>query len=309
MAGVGALAESSPVDSDVLTAIARVQASVARFSRNDSQDIVQEALVRAVRLGVACDAEPWLRTVARRIAIDNARKAREVASGAGTDYEWLAPADGDPADVAVANETFGVVRKALDAMPARYRDALLAYVEDQETDAVAKRFGISTNATWSLLCRARARLRVELDRVGYAVGAIGFRPQRWQAEAAAGLVAATVAVVAGLSVHPASPPLERPEPVVVESVAHTPPPVPTPASPLPTVAVTLPGVPPVSTVVESVKDIAHYEVTTCGAFADLLPVGVEVTIIDEEEASLTQKFVETLPEPLRVVETDICPRD
>jgi hypothetical protein len=30
----------------------RVEASVARFSRNDSADIVQEALLRAVRHGV-----------------------------------------------------------------------------------------------------------------------------------------------------------------------------------------------------------------------------------------------------------------
>jgi RNA polymerase sigma factor (sigma-70 family) len=150
--------------------IVRVESSVRRFARNDAQDIVQEALTRAVRAGVDCNSEPWLRTVTRRIAIDNSRRVHEIAVGASRELDLLAPSTiGDPEQTAIANEDAGVIRKALATIPPRYREVLLTYAEDAKTSKIADRFGISANASYGLLSRARARLRQELDRVGWAL--------------------------------------------------------------------------------------------------------------------------------------------
>src|SRR5437879_2781806 len=167
------------------TAISNVRGSVARFSRNDSQDIVQEALTRAVAHEVRGNLEPWLRTVSRRIAIDNARKARECAIGTSDEVEKVSRRTaGSPEDVVLNNEGVGLIRRAMRSLPTRYRDALLAYSRDGDNGAVAAHFGLSSNATCSLLSRARARLREELDRVGYAFGGVCLKLQRWHREVA-----------------------------------------------------------------------------------------------------------------------------
>src|SRR5712692_10612458 len=97
----------------VRTTIANVRSSVARFSRDDAHDIAQEAIARAIRHNVGGNLEPWLKTVARRIAIDNARRRREYASGDAADVERLARPDArTPEDVIVNNESVGLIRRA-----------------------------------------------------------------------------------------------------------------------------------------------------------------------------------------------------
>ena len=155
-----------------------VRLSVAHLSRNDAEDIVQEAITRAVRRGIDCDAEPWLRLVARRIATDRSRRAREFASEAADLERVSGTFASSPEDIVVANDSVGVIRRALNALPTRYRDALVTYAQGQDHTQLAERFDISPNATWSLLCRARARLRQELNRVGYAAASVGFRIQQ-----------------------------------------------------------------------------------------------------------------------------------
>jgi hypothetical protein len=100
-----------------------------------------------------------------------------------------------PEDVVICSESVGLIRKAIRSLPLRYRDALVAYSEDRNNSAVAARFGLSTNAATSLLCRARMRLREELDRVGYAAGAIFLKLHRWQHLAATATATAAVCAV------------------------------------------------------------------------------------------------------------------
>ena len=292
----------------VRSAIRRVESSVARFSRNDAPDIVQEALVRAVRHGVECDAEPWLKTVARRIAIDRARAAREVVALSEIEDASTSSIHGDPEAVFLANETLDLVRKALLSMPARYRDALLAYVEDQETGAVARRFGISSSATWTLLCRARARLRKDLDRVGYEAGFFAFRFQRWSEEAATAVATVGVAVGVALSPVPASTPDVPPQPRTTATVAvpaHSPTPVVTSKPKVVASAVeTTPSVLAKPSPVESKDErrVARYELHSC---APLLTIGVKVEVVEEQQ-SLIGGLIKTLPEPLRVIDQPDC---
>src|SRR2546428_10048064 len=87
-----------------------VRASVAGFTRNDSEDYVQEAYARALKHHVGGSLEPWLKTVSRRIAIDHSRRQRELASGGTHDVERLLPPSGHrPEDVVISRENLGLI--------------------------------------------------------------------------------------------------------------------------------------------------------------------------------------------------------
>ena len=289
----------------------RVHSSVARFSRNDAQDIVQEAAARAMRAGVECDAEPWLRVVARRIATDNARRYREIASDTEAIERASCARGASPEEIVVARDSAGVIRRAMQSLPPRYRAALVTFADAQDHAAVAEAFGISVNATWSLLCRARARLRQELDRVGYAFGGVVVRVQRWVGDVSTAAAVTCVAVgttFAGPVAHGAVAPrvVERSTavvsvvlPRVVHEAART------------SVGV-VPG--PVKKVVATVKDaveerkIASYSVQPCGPGGVPLPLGARVTVLDDARRSLVGRSLARLPEPLREVEAMTCDR-
>jgi RNA polymerase sigma factor (sigma-70 family) len=177
--------------------IRRVQVGVYSVANGDTEDVVQEALARAIKSGVSLEAEQWLRTVAKRVAIDQHRRRRETPSGAPTELENYAPAlDGNPEDTFIRSERSAAVREALAALPPRYRQALEAYSEEDSPAGVAKRLGLSAAATWTLLSRARTRLRLQLESVGFVPAIVGMARARWRGFAAAGAVAATAATAA-----------------------------------------------------------------------------------------------------------------
>ena len=306
-AGLAAVWDTDDRDA-VRTTMRRVHRSVARFSRNDSQDIVQEALARAVRAGVDCDAEAWLKVVARRIATDNARRAREVASEPVAIERLSRSRAASPEDIVVANESAGVIRKALNALPPRYRDALVTYASGQDHTEVARQFGISPNATWSLLCRARARLRRELDRVGYAFGLFGVRLQRWGADLATVGAVACIAlgvVLAGPAPRSSAqvPPVDRSFAVVTVVL-----PVASHVASSASVAVSDPEkkvAKKVGKAVEQAK-IVHYEVRACGLKEQQLPVGAHVSVLEDARPSLVAGALKRVPEPLRVMDKPTC---
>lgn len=209
------------------TTIRRVTARVSRFSPRDAEDLVQEALARAISHGVSPDAEAWLSTVARRIAIDRSRRAREISSGGAAELEGLgSERELGPEESLLRSERAEDVRRALAVLPKRYRDALLVYLEEDESPAaVARRFGLSPNAAWTLLSRARSRLRAELEKMGVVPAAIWFRLQRWQNELAAGGAVAAIAVAVAVVTSPAPPtptPVSAPPVRSVEAIVGAP---------------------------------------------------------------------------------------
>ena len=190
----------------------RIRASVYGVAGQDASDCVQEAYTRAIANGVAIDSEPWLKTVAKRVAIDKFRRRHEYASGAPVELEGLIhDHDGDPQEAFVRAERSAEVRAALAKLPERYREALITYAEEDSTAAVASRLGLSANAAWTLLSRARSRLRLQLEHIGYAPVAWLGRI-RWRGIAIGG-AAAGVAAAAALApfaprdgaVHPKAP--------------------------------------------------------------------------------------------------------
>jgi RNA polymerase sigma factor (sigma-70 family) len=288
------------------TTISNVRGSVARFSSNDSQDIVQEALTRAVAHDVRGNLEPWLRTVSRRIAIDNARRAREYAIGAADDVDKVfSPGSQSPEDIVLNNEGVGMIRRAMRSLPVRYRDALLAYSQEGDNGAVAEHFGISSNATCSLLCRARSRLREELDRVGYAFGAAAMKLQRWHREVATAAAGACfVAVVAGSSGAVATPAAHEPVPAPAVAAA----PVVTSIAPVRAVAASaVQVIAPVRAVVRDVvkrTEVVRYQVVACGLRGKPV-VAPYATIVKDGHPSIVGSLATNLPK-LPVMDTGTC---
>lgn len=308
------------LDHDVREAMRRVRISMARMRPGEAEDIVQETMLRAVRKGIALDAEPWLRTVAKRVAIDNSRRAREIASGGSAELELMAQSrDASPEDQVLTRETVGAVRDALDTLPPRYRDALVAYVEEDESAAgVARRFGLSDGATWTLLCRARARLRTELERVGYAIFIFvqrfgGSGDSETAGKGAAVAAAAIAALAIGGAVVDTGPRAPSTPERVISSVPATP----DAETSEPAVASTPAAVrsdgqqmgahaAPEVEVPEAPTKLAQYQVGTCLLSPDDEPVGVGLSIEDtDEERSLVTGLLQKLPEPVRYQDRDI----
>jgi RNA polymerase sigma factor (sigma-70 family) len=178
----------------------RVHAGISRLAPDSAQDIVQEAFARALRHRVPGDLEPWLRTVTRRIAIDNARRRREYPRGDANDIDRIRPTTIEsPEDIVVAREGVGLIRRALRSLPRRYREALVTYSQHPDHATVAAEMGLSTSGARTLVCRARLRLRAELERVGYAASVLAMKLDRFQRVVATSAAAGCVAAVAAVS--------------------------------------------------------------------------------------------------------------
>lgn len=283
----------------------RVGASVYPVANGSTEDVVQEACARAIKSGVSLEAEQWLRTVAKRVAIDQYRRRRETPSGGAADLErWSTEGDGDPEDAVIRSERQAAVREALATLPPRYRKALLAYAEEDSAAAVANRLGMSAAATWTLLSRARSRLKLQLEQAGFvpALFAGGDRP-RLRHLLAAGAVAATAttaAIVPALQ----TPDVPRPAEPAIVGVATAADSAPddvrddTDALPL-DVEVAPPDV--TGSVTDAVDELeaeaVNLTVAPCVG-PDDTRLGVELTVVPDERPRLAQ-LVGSVPEPLR----------
>lgn len=126
-------------------------------NRAAAEDLVQDAylaLVGAVRRRTVSEVSvAWLTTTIRNRHIDRLRR--------GAREEQRLRLIGGASLGAAEHELPGSV---VDVLPARERAALvLRYVDDLSVPAVAGQLGITVHATESLLARARARARKEVN--------------------------------------------------------------------------------------------------------------------------------------------------
>ncbi len=137
-------------------------------SEADADDLLQETALRALRnlhRFRPCNLPGWLRTVARRLAIDRSRRTR-VARRLADQYHYqltCSPEEEpdqrrsdpaiDPEDVDLAFATTHALREPLRTT---YR---LAELESLPHDEVARRVGISRGTVASRVWRARGYLR------------------------------------------------------------------------------------------------------------------------------------------------------
>lgn len=297
------------MEAGLAQAMNRVRASVRGVANGDTEDVVQEACARAIKSGVSLEAEQWLRTVAKRVAIDNHRRRREMPSGAPVELEnWVPSNEGNPEDALLRQERSQAVREALATLPPRYRKALLAYAEEDSPAAVASRLGLSASATWTLLSRARSRLRLQLEQVGY-VPAMMVSRIRWRGAAfagAAGVVAAT-AVVAP-HVHNTAPGAlsHTPAPKVVHVTSASPIATPGKTNLIPKLPIDATGAvtDKVNDTVGTVQSRSKISVGACLGDAKN-KLGVELSV-PENPQGLVSQLIDHLPDQLKSVGEKTC---
>jgi RNA polymerase sigma-70 factor (ECF subfamily) len=137
---------------------------------HDADDVVQEAYLRAYQFFDGFhggDGRAWLLRIVRNTCYTWLEKNRPREPAAPFDeskHIAAAPAAGPDAPL-VAGEDRELLRRALDALPAEYREAIvLRELEGLSYKEIAAVTGTPIGTVMSRLARARERLQVELSR-------------------------------------------------------------------------------------------------------------------------------------------------
>jgi RNA polymerase sigma factor (sigma-70 family) len=149
-------------------------------ARDEADDVVQEAMLRAFR---AYDArrgdavKPWLLAIVRNCFYDAAgRRAREVERRApGDAEEWAgavaAPEADGPLATSIREQQALALDAALEALAPDFREVLvLREIEDLSYGEIAAVLGVPAGTVMSRLARARAALRARWSDGGHADG-------------------------------------------------------------------------------------------------------------------------------------------
>lgn len=153
----------------------RVFAFLVRLARQRdvAEDLLEEVWLRLVtharRLAPDTRLAAWLFTVARNLYWSYCRsRLLEQESGASLIGLWPVPtARATPFEQTVANELDARVERALESLPAHYREVLLLVAVEELTPAeAAAACGIGPEALRKRLSRARAMLAEALKRTG-----------------------------------------------------------------------------------------------------------------------------------------------
>ena len=134
----------------------------------DVEDVVQDiflaAFVGLKKFRCECSLKTWLFIITinkcRSYRYKRMLRLRFFSRAAGK----IAPVSPHPADrTPIDNEAFSRVRRAVTALPAKYREpVVLRYLQELPTDKISRILGISENALQVRLSRARKRLKQEL---------------------------------------------------------------------------------------------------------------------------------------------------
>jgi RNA polymerase sigma-70 factor (ECF subfamily) len=142
---------------------------------HDAEDVVQEAMMRAMRYMKSCrgdDAKAWLLRIVRNTCFDWLKENRPAERlFLDEDGEALndiaAPDGGEPHAVAARNAERRQINDAITALPAVYRDVLvLREIEDLSYNEIARIADIPVGTVMSRLARARGLLRQLLSPAG-----------------------------------------------------------------------------------------------------------------------------------------------
>jgi RNA polymerase sigma-70 factor (ECF subfamily) len=145
-------------------------------SRADAEDFTQETLLRLWRKAGSYQpgrvkVSTWLHTIAHNLTVDALRRPHavaEAAAGAAAEELDVAADSAGPFEAHAARETLQRLERALAALPARQRAALLlCQVQGFSNAEAADILGSRVRAVESLLARARRTLRQALSNEGY----------------------------------------------------------------------------------------------------------------------------------------------
>ena len=152
-------------------------------SREDTEDVVQEALFKAyTHLSTfrgSCSFSTWLMSIAINTAFMLLRKRRvhsEVSfDQSGNDNQELGPWEFpdstlDAEKSYARRRTMDLLSRAIGRLPLHLRSALEGYhVREQSMQQIADRLGLTVAAVKSRLLRGRLNLRVSLTKKGISI--------------------------------------------------------------------------------------------------------------------------------------------
>jgi RNA polymerase sigma factor (sigma-70 family) len=134
-------------------------------NEQDAEDVVQEAYLRAFRSFGGfhgSNGRAWLLTIVRNTSYTLLKKNRAVDLTTTFDEEIHAPGHESvsPATVLEHAEDAELIRKAMDELPAEFREILtLRHQEELSYQEIGEILKIPTGTVMSRLARARAKLR------------------------------------------------------------------------------------------------------------------------------------------------------
>ncbi|WP_195570939.1 RNA polymerase sigma factor [Paenibacillus sp. 1001270B_150601_E10] len=108
----------------------------------------------------------WLYTIARNTVLSELRKQRSIQVSLDEDYSIVpeAPSEVVPENALLRNEKVLLVRQAINNLPEKQRSALILREYDQlDYQEIAQKLGQTVSSVKSLLFRARASIKVQLE--------------------------------------------------------------------------------------------------------------------------------------------------
>jgi RNA polymerase sigma-70 factor (ECF subfamily) len=131
----------------------------------EAEDVAQEVFADLHRLHrpEAHYAAAWLHRAAVHAALNSIR-SRQRRARRETAYVRDNPAPDDPAETAVRNAERAMVRRALGRLPRRSAEVLALRYGGLSYAEVAGALGVGVNSVGTMLKRAEARLRREVER-------------------------------------------------------------------------------------------------------------------------------------------------
>jgi RNA polymerase sigma-70 factor (ECF subfamily) len=152
-----------------LPAAYRLACAILR-SNEDAADVVQDAFLRAHAAFAQYrgdSARAWLLAIVRNEALRSlrarARHANVIPFDAGVHGAQAISTDPSPESLAAQRGEFARVQRALDSLPAAYREAiLLREIEGLSYQEIAEVAGVPIGTVMSRLYRAREQLRAVL---------------------------------------------------------------------------------------------------------------------------------------------------
>jgi RNA polymerase sigma-70 factor (ECF subfamily) len=145
--------------------------NLARWlARNDqdAQDIVQEAYLRAFRFFPAYrggDARSWIMKIIRNTCYSWLHQNRPLQDATEFDENLFLPDSRvpNPEEVVLQSDSGTLVRKALEKLPANFREVLvLREIDGMSYKEIAEITGMAAGTVMSSLSRARGRFRQAL---------------------------------------------------------------------------------------------------------------------------------------------------
>jgi RNA polymerase sigma-70 factor (ECF subfamily) len=137
-------------------------------SRSDSEDVAQEALLRAYRFFRGFhggDARAWLLQIVRNTCYTWLEKNRPVELMTEFDEEVHQRPSANPESLAIAGDNRERLHRALETLPARFREVLvLRELEGCSYKEIAAITAIPIGTVMSALARARQKLQKTLTQ-------------------------------------------------------------------------------------------------------------------------------------------------